>query len=87
MAYRKINIDLVVFSDDADAVVAELNAAIDWIEEKHPIFGGEIETVPVEHSGPRRKSALRHTLDARDAAASAFKLAARKVADAYKRVI
>ena len=41
--------------------------AIDQLEEGHEIFGGDIETAPVEHSGTRRKSALRHTLDAGDA--------------------
>jgi hypothetical protein len=87
MGYRKINVDLVVFSEEADAVVAELNSAIDSIEESHTIFGGGIETAPVEHSGTRRKSALRHTLDARDAATAAVKLAAHKVTDAYKKVI
>jgi hypothetical protein len=68
-------------------VVAELNSAIDWIEEKHTIFGGEIEAMPIEHSGTRRKSALRHTLDARNVATSAVKMAAQKVAAAYKKVI
>lgn len=87
MGYQKINIELIVFSDEADAVVAELNSAIDGIEESHAIFGGAVETVPVKHSGTRRKSALRHTLDAGNTATSAVKLAAQKVADAYKRVI
>jgi hypothetical protein len=87
MGYQKINVQLVVFSDEADAVVAELNSAIDRLEERHTIFGGDVETAPVEHSGTRRKSALRHTLDAGNTAASAVKLAAQRVADAYKKVI
>jgi len=87
MGYQKINVELVVFSEDADAVVAELNAAMDRLDETHTIFGGDIETAAVEHSGTRRRSALRHTLDAGDAAKSAVKLAAHKVADAYKKVI
>jgi hypothetical protein len=87
MGYQKINVELVVFSEEADVVVAELNAAIDSIEASHTIFGGDIETAPVEHSGTRRKSALRHTLDAGNAATAAVKLAAGKVADAYKKVI
>ena len=62
-------------------------AAIDRLDETHTIFGGEIETAPVEHSGTRRKSALRHTLDAGNTATSAVKMAAQKVADAYKKVI
>ena len=87
MAYRKINLELIVFEEEADAVVAGLNAALDRLEEAHTIFGGGIETVPVEHSGTRRKSALKHTLDAGNTATSADKLAAQKVANAYKKVI
>jgi hypothetical protein len=87
MGYQKINVELIVFSEEADAVVADLNSAIDRLEETHTIFGGGIETTPVEHSGTRRKSALRHTLDAGKAATSAVRLTARKVADASKRVI
>jgi hypothetical protein len=87
MGYQKINVELIVFSEDADAVVAELNAAIDRLDEKHTIFGGDIESSPVAHSGTRRKSALRHTLDAGNAATSAVKLAAQKVAEAYKKVV
>ena len=87
MVYKKINVELVVFSQDADAVVSELNSAIDLLEEMHEIFGGAIETVSVDHSGTRRKSALRHTLNARNTATSALKLAAQKVTNAYKKVI
>jgi hypothetical protein len=77
----------VVFSEQADAVVAELNAAIDRLDETYTIFGGDIETAPVEHSGKRRKSALRHTVDAGNTATSAVRFAAHKVANAYKKVI
>jgi hypothetical protein len=87
MAYQKINVELIVFSEEARAVVSELNSAIDWIEESHTIFGGGIEAIPVDHSGTRRKSALRHALDARNVATDAVKLAADKVADAYRKVI
>ncbi len=87
MGYQKINVELVVFSDEADAVVGELNSAINRLEETYAIFGGGIQTVPVAHSGTRRKSALRHTLDAGDAVASTLKSAAQNVADAYKKVI
>jgi hypothetical protein len=87
MDYQKINIELVVFSEDAEAVVSELNSAIDRLDETHEIFGGAIETAPVDHSGTRRKSALRHTLDAGNTATSAVKSAAQKVANAYKKVI
>ncbi len=61
MAYKKINLELIVFADDAEAVVVELNAALDKLEERHTIFGGGIEGVSVEHSGTRKKSALMHT--------------------------
>jgi hypothetical protein len=87
MSYQKINVELIVFSEESDAVVAELNSAIDRLEDTHTIFGGSIETILVEHNGTRRKSALRHTLDAGNTATSAVKLAAQKVADAYKKVI
>jgi hypothetical protein len=87
MPYQKISVELIVFSEEADVVVAELNSAIDRLEDTHTIFGGGIETSPVEHSGTRRKSALQHTLDAGNTATSAVKLAAQKVANAYKRVI
>jgi hypothetical protein len=87
MAYRKINVELVVFADEADSVVAELNSAIDRLEDAHTIFGGGIETAAVQHTGTRRKSALMHTLAAADTAAAAFKLAGEKVAGAYKKVI
>jgi hypothetical protein len=87
MKYQKIYLELIVFSEERDAVVAELNSAIDRLEETHTIFGGGIETIPVEHSGTRRKSALAHTLDAGNAATVAVKLAAHKVTSAYKKVI
>ena len=87
MKYQKINLELIVFAEEGDAVVAGLNSAIDRLEETYAIFGGVIETTPVQLSGTRRKSALRHVLDAGDTARSAVKLAAQKVADAYKKVI
>jgi hypothetical protein len=87
MGYQRINVELVVFSDEADAVIAELNSAFDRLEETYAIFGGGIEAVPVAHSGTRRKSALRHTLDAGNAVTSTLKSAVQNVADAYKKVI
>ena len=87
MAYRKITVELVVHPEDVDAVVSELDSTLDRLEETHEIFGGGIETAPVAHSGTRRKSALRHTLDAGNTATSAVKLAAQKVTNAYKKVI
>jgi hypothetical protein len=87
MVYQRINVELVIFADEADSVVAELNSAIDRLEEAHTIFGGGIEVVAVQHSGTRRKSALMRTLAAGGAAAAAIKLAGDKVAAAYKKVI
>ena len=87
MGYQKINVELIVFSEEAAAVVTKLNSAIDWIEESYAIFGGGIETVPVEHSGTRRKSVLRRTLDVRDSTTTAVKSATQKVVNAYRKVI
>jgi hypothetical protein len=87
MAYRKITVELVVHPEDVDAVVSELDSTLDRLEETHEIFDGAIEAFPITHSGTRRKSALRHTLDAGNTATSAVKLAAQKVANAYKKVI
>ena len=87
MAYQKINVELVAFEEEAASVVAVLNEAIDQLEEKYTIFGGDIEIVTIQHSGKRRKSALRHTIAAGEMAAAAIRLAADKVASAYKRVI
>jgi hypothetical protein len=64
MLYKKINVELIVVADEAVAVVAELNAALDQLEERHTLFGGGIETVTVEHPGTRKRSALAHTMAA-----------------------
>ena len=87
MAYKKINMELIVFADDTEAVVVELRVALDKLEERHTIFGGGIETVPVEHSGTRKKSALMHTQAAGKTAAGALRLAGDKVAGALRKVI
>lgn len=87
MEYQKLAIELIVNSEEADAVVARLNSAIDVIEESHAIFGGEIEVVALEHSGTPRKSALRQVLDARKVATAAVKSAAHSVIDTYKKVV
>ncbi|HEX5285203.1 MAG TPA: hypothetical protein VFW30_13860 [Bryocella sp.] len=86
-AYKKINVELIVFADDADAVVAELNSAMDRMEEKRTIFGGDIETADVEHSGRRKRSALVHTREAGETAVGAIKKAHETVANALKQVI
>jgi len=87
MAYRKINVDLIVFADDAEAVVGELNATLDRLEERHTIFGGGIETVAVEHRGTRKRSALMHTVAAGETAAAAVRTASQTVAGALRKVI
>lgn len=87
MSYQKINVELIVFADETDSIVAELNSTIDRLEKTHTIFGGAVETAAVEHSGTRRKSALKHTLAAGGAAVAAVRVASDKVAHAYKRVI
>ena len=68
MRYKKISVEVIVVADEAEAVIAELNAALDQIEESHALFGGGIETVAFEHSGKRRRSALGHTIAAGETA-------------------
>lgn len=87
MHYTKINVELIVIADETDAVVAELNSSLDRMEERHTIFGGEIETAAVEHKGTRRKSALMHTIAAGETAVAAVRLAGDKVAGAFRTII
>ena len=87
MLYKKINVELIVVADEADAVVAELNTALDRLEQKHTVFGGDIETVAFEHPGPRKRSALAHTLAAGETVADAVKIARRSVTVALRAVI
>ncbi len=87
MRYKKINLELIVVADDADAVVAELNAALDRLEQKHTLFGGEIETIAFDHPGTRKRSALAHTLAAGETAAVALRAARDSVTVALRAVI
>jgi hypothetical protein len=87
MQYKKINVELIVVADQAEAVVAELNAALDQLEEKHTLFGGGIETVAFEHPGTRRKSALAHTMAAGETVAVAVRAARESVAVALRAVV
>jgi hypothetical protein len=87
MLYKKINLELMVVADEAEAVVAELNAALDRLEEKHTLFGGEIETVAIEHPGTRKRSALAHTMAAGETVASALRTARKSVNVALRAVI
>ena len=84
MLYKKINLELMVVADEAEAVVAGLNAALDQLEEKHTLFGGGIETVAFEHPGTRRRSALAHT---KAAGETAVKAAREGLAVAIRAVI
>jgi hypothetical protein len=87
MLYKKINLELIVVADEADAVVAQLNTALDQMEEKHTLFGGGIETVAFEHRGTRRKSALAHTMAAGGTVADALRTARESVNVALRAVI
>jgi hypothetical protein len=87
MTYKKINVELIVLADEADAVVAELSSAIARLDEEHSIFGGDIETVNFQHRGTRRKSALMHTLKAGETAVGAIRSASETVASAIRAVI
>jgi hypothetical protein len=71
MLYKRINVELIVIADEAEAVAAELDAALDRLEERHTLFGGGIEIVAVEHPGTRKRSALAHTLAAGETAVRA----------------
>lgn len=87
MLYKKINVELIVVADEAEAVVAELNAALDRLDDRHTIFGGQIETVAFEHRGTRKRSALAHTIAASESVAGALRTARKSVAVAFHAVI
>ena len=87
MLYKRINVELIVVADEAEAVAAELETTLDRLEEKHTLFGGEIETVAFEHVGIRKKSALAHTMAAAGTAAAAVRTARRSVVVALRAVI
>jgi hypothetical protein len=87
MLYKKINLELIVVADESEAVVAQLNAALDRLEERHALFGGGIETVAFEHSGTRKRSALAHTIAAGETVAGALRTARQSVAVALRAVI
>ena len=87
MLYKRINIELIVLADEAEAVAAELEAALDRLEEKHTLFGGGIETVAFEHPGKRKRSALAHTMYAGGTAAAALRKTRESVASALRAVV
>jgi hypothetical protein len=87
MLYKKIDLELIVVADEAEAVVAQLNAALDRLEEKHTVFGGGIETIAFEHPGTRKRSALAHTIAAGETARGAVRAARKSVTVALRAVI
>jgi hypothetical protein len=87
MLYQKINVELIVVADEAEAVIGELNGALDLLEERHTVFGGGIETVAFKHSGTRKRSALAHTMAAGETVAVALRTARQNVATALRAVI
>ena len=87
MLYKRINVELIVIADEAEAVESELEAALDRLEEKHTLFGGGIETVAVEHRSARKRSALAHTMAAGETVAGAIRVARDSVAVALRAVI
>jgi len=87
MLYKKITLELIVVADEAEPVVAELNAALDWLEERHTLFGGGLETVAFEHTGTRKRSALAHTMAAGETVGVALRAARQSVAVALRAVI
>ncbi len=87
MLYKKINFELIVVADEADAVTAELNAALDGLEERHTLFGGGIETTAFEHPGRRKRSALGHALAAGETVGAAVRAARESVTVALRAVI
>jgi len=86
MLYRKINLEVIVPADEADLFIAELESALDSMEERFTLFGGAVESATIEHSGTRRKTALAHTLAAGNAAFAAVKSARKRVTAALRLV-
>jgi hypothetical protein len=87
MLYKKINVELIVVADEAEAFVQDLNAALDRLEEKHTLFGGGIETIAIKHHEKRKRSALAHTMAAGETVAGAVRAARESVTVALRAVI
>ena len=87
MLYKKINVELIVPADEAEAVVTGLNAALDQLEERHTLFGGGIEAVALEHPGTRKRSALAHTMAAGETVADAIRTVRESVTVAVRAII
>jgi hypothetical protein len=87
MLYKKIGVEVIVVADEAEAVVAELNAALDRLEESHTLYGGGIEAVAFEHPGKRSRSALARTIAAGETVVGALKTARNGMTVALRAVI
>jgi hypothetical protein len=87
MLYKKINLELIVPADEAGGVICELGLALDGMEDRYTLFGGGTDTLLIEHSGVRRRSALSHTLAAGKTAVGAVKMARDRVSSALHLVI
>jgi hypothetical protein len=87
MLYKKINLELIVPADEAGGVICELGLALDQMEERYTLFGGGTETVLIDHTGSRRKSALLYTVGAGKTAVAAVKTARERVTSAMHLVI
>lgn len=85
--YKKINIELVVAADDAQAVVTELNTALDRMDDRYTLFGGQFEAVPFEHRETRKRSALGHTIAAGESVADALRTTRKSIALAVREVV
>lgn len=87
MLYKKITLEVIVLADEAEAVVAGLNTALDQLDQRQTLFGGEIEAVAFEHPGTRRRSALGHTMAAGEKVADAIRTARESVTVALRTII
>ena len=87
MLYKKISVEVIVVADEAEAVAAEMNGALDRLEESHTLFGCGIEAVAFEYPGKRRRSALTHTIAAGGTVASALRTARHGMTIAFRAVI
>ena len=64
-----------------------MNSSLDRLDEKHTLFGGEIETVTFEHRGTRKRLALAHTIAAGESVAVAVGAARESTAVAFRAVV
>jgi hypothetical protein len=71
---KKINVELIVVADEAEEVVAELNARLDTLEER-PHFLAEDRDRRVRLPGTPKRSALAHTRAAGESVAIAVRVA------------